>query len=103
MIICFSFLKHLKDVTEWRLLSCSLVCPVLPSMNHWSVLIGAPFSKRGVTASFSFHEVVYVLPLSRCASGNWGRAALEMGQQANCSVTTVQRILNTMGSKPDRH
>lgn len=104
MIICFSFLKHLKDVTEWRLLPCSLVCPVPPSIHHWTVLIGAPsFKGGGFTAFLSFHEVVYVLPLSRCASKKWGRAVLEMGQQASCSVTTVQCILNTMGSKPDRH
>lgn len=103
MIICISFLKHLKDLTEWRLLPYFLVCPAPPSIYHWNVLIGAPSSKRGVTASFSFHVVVYVLPLSKCASGKWGRAALAMGQQASCSVTTVQCILNTMGSKPDRH
>lgn len=103
MIICISFLKHLKDVTEWRFLPYSLVCPAPPSMYHWNVLIGALSSKRGGYSFLFLSRVVYVLPLSKCASGKWGRAALAMGQQASCSETTVQCILNTMGSKPDRH
>lgn len=55
MIICFSFLKHLKDVTEWRLLPCSLVCPTPPSIHHWNVLIGAPsFKGVGLQLPFPF-------------------------------------------------